>query len=657
MTHRFARSLLAGLGLAVSMAHAADTIPAADFARRLPLTSPRLSPDGKYLSVIYHDPDGKNHAMAIYAVDDMSKPRSLIRMPPYELPASMAWVSPTRIVVARGKQDGSIGNTRYTGELMAVDMDGKNPDYLYGYEAVGKRSATRATDRGWGEIDGLPPKANGHFYMRATSWTDQNRSTLYDVDATSSTRRQIADIGLGDMSFMLAENGDARFAYGTDENYKYVVFHREGSGWNKLGADITSQRFQPVAQVAGSQRIYAKYSPDGKGGELVEQDEDGGNRKRLGGDTFSNVTSSGLWTPAPLRPFAVMPETGAPVVTYFDQNEPISKLHRALSQKFPGSFVEFVDFSEDGSQLLFAVISDKDPGRYMLIDTHTYKVRSLFAVTPWMDPAKMAERKSVRFKASDGMELEAILTFPKDKPEANLPMVLLPHGGPHGVSDTWYYDEDAQFLANRGYLVLQVNYRGSGGRGSAFEQAGWLKWGTRIQEDLIDGVKWAISENYADAKRICVYGASFGGYSAMMTAARAPDLFKCAVGYAGIYDLNMMYNKGDIKSRKSGRSYLTSVIGRDEADLDANSPTHLADKIKVPVLLVHGEDDERAPFAQFKAMAAAFDAVHKPYEKLTKSGERHGFVKPENVEEFYTKLQAFLDRNIGPSAGQPAAAP
>jgi dipeptidyl aminopeptidase/acylaminoacyl peptidase len=156
----------------------------------------------------------------------------------------------------------------------------------------------------------------------------------------------------------------------------------------------------------------------------------------------------------------------------------------------------------------------------------------------------------------------------------------------HSIANQWYFDTDAQFLANRGYLVLQVNYRGSGGRGIAFESAGYLKRGTRIQQDLIDGVTWAIAEHYADPRRICVYGASFGGYSAMMTTIRAPGLFQCAVGYAGIYDLDMMYNKGDIKASKLGRSYLTSVIGKDPADLAANSPTQLADKIDVPVLLV-----------------------------------------------------------------------
>lgn len=136
----------------------------------------------------------------------------------------------------------------------------------------------------------------------------------------------------------------------------------------------------------------------------------------------------------------------------------------------------------------------------------------------------------------------------------------------------------------------------------------------------------------------------------MMTTIRAPGMFKCAVGYAGIYDLDMMYNKGDIASNKRGRNYLRTVIGRNDADLAANSPDKLADKIDVPVLLVHGEADQRAPFAQAKAMRAALEAAHKPYQWLSKSGEGHGFYDEKNNIEFYNTLQAFLDKYIGPKA-------
>jgi dipeptidyl aminopeptidase/acylaminoacyl peptidase len=337
-------------------------------------------------------------------------------------------------------------------------------------------------------------------------------------------------------------------------------------------------------------------------------------------------------------------------VSYIDPNLPAAKLHRALGLKFPGQYIHFIDYSQDGGELLFEAASDRNPGSYLLIDTHTYKVSKLFDAAPWIDPAKMAERRPLKFKASDGTELEAILTLPPDRSETNLPMVLLPHGGPIGVSDDWFYDDDAQFLANRGYLVLQVNYRGSSGRGEDFKEGGYLKWGTRIQQDLIDGVKYAIAGHYADPSRVCVYGGSFGGYSAMMTVIRAPGMFKCAVGYAGVYDLKMMYKKGSIGESQFGRSYLHQVIGKDDADLDANSPDKLAEKIAVPVLLIHGEDDKRVPFAQAKAMRAALEAAHKPYEWMSKPGEGHGFYDEKNRVDFYNALQAFLEKHIGKGA-------
>ncbi|MGO4703345.1 alpha/beta hydrolase family protein [Dyella sp. 2RAB6] len=656
MSLRFARTALSVLCLfAPAAASAADSaspglIPVEDFARHPQISMPRLSPDGKYVAVRVDTDDGDNHALMVYQVSDMSTPVSMLRMPKYELPTSIVWVSPTRLVIEKGKQFGSIDKPLSTGEIIATDFNGKNQDYLYGYNTQsGSRSATRGTDRGWGSIDGLPERANGHFYMGAQSWDAQNQSSLYDVNAQKNTRQMIGDIGVGDMTFMTGADGLAHFAYGRDENYNFVVFHRENNSWAKLGPQSTGASFGPISFAPDRQHIYASFSADGGPGKLVEQEENGAGRRDLAKDEFGSIGTL-QWTPLPNQPFAATPMTGVPKPIYIEPNLPAAKLHMALSQKFPGKVVDFINYSEDGNQLLFSVSSDRDPGSYLLIDTQTFKVRKLFDAASWIDPNKMAERRPVRFKASDGLELEAFLTFPKGSKEANLPMVLVPHGGPHDVQDTWFYDDDAQFLASRGYLVLQVNYRGSGGRGANFKEAGFLKWGTRIQQDLIDGVKWAIEERYADPSRICVYGGSFGGYSAMMTTIRAPGLFKCAVGYAGIYDLDMMYNKGDIASNKRGRNYLRTVIGKNDADLAANSPDKLADKIDVPVLLVHGEDDQRAPFAQAKAMRAALEAAHKPYQWLSKPGEGHGFYTEKNNIEFYNTLQSFLDKYIGPKA-------
>lgn len=207
-------------------------------------------------------------------------------------------------------------------------------------------------------------------------------------------------------------------------------------------------------------------------------------------------------------------------------------------------------------------------------------------------------------------------------------------------------------LASRGYMVLQVNFRGSSGRGVAFEHAGFRQWGTRIQQDLIDGVRWAIDHKYADPARVAVFGASFGGYSALMSTIRAPGLFRCAIGYAGVYDLPMMFHKGDIQDSRSGRHYLAYAVGTDEASLRANSPADLADKINVPVFLIHGEKDERAPFAQAQAMRAALQAAHKPFQWMAKPGEYHGFYDVDNNVQMYQAVLKFLATYIGPGAPQ-----
>jgi dipeptidyl aminopeptidase/acylaminoacyl peptidase len=653
MSLRFARTALSVLCTFMPMAVlATDLIPVEDFARHPQLLNPRLSPDGAHLAVRMDDPASGNFALAVFAVDDMSKPKSLLRMPRYQIPLSFTWVSPTRLVVQKGKQSGSLDVPTFYGEVLATDLDGKHIDYIYGYENAGSRATTRQGDQGWGIVVGQPSPSNGHVYLETESWDNKGHYALYDVDTVKNSRRLIGDIDVDGMSFMVGADGDVRFAYGANENYDYVVYRRTNGAWSLIDTKNDNRTFAPITFAPDKKRIYAFYSKDGGPSQLVEQEEDGNDRKVLAKDSFGSVSLI-QWTALPSQPFATATDTGVPTPSYIAPELPAAKLHMALSRIFKG-FVNFIDYSEDGSRLLFEVSSDRDPGTYYVMDTKTNKVNKLFSPYSWIDPQRMAERRPLRFKASDGTELEAILTLPPGRGETNLPMVLLPHGGPHGVNDDWFYENDAQFLANRGYLVLQVNYRGSGGRGRNFNQSGFLKWGTRIQQDLIDGVKWAIAENYADAHRVCAYGASFGGYSAMMATIRAPGLFQCAVGYAGIYDLAMMYKKGDVKEDKSGRSYLSTVIGKDDADLAANSPTHLADKIDVPVLLIHGEDDKRAPFAQAKAMRAALDAAHKPYQWLSKPGEGHGFYDEKNRVEFYNTLQSFLDKHIGPKAGTTA---
>jgi dipeptidyl aminopeptidase/acylaminoacyl peptidase len=275
---------------------------------------------------------------------------------------------------------------------------------------------------------------------------------------------------------------------------------------------------------------------------------------------------------------------------------------------------------------------------------------------PQIDPARMAKIVPFSFKARDGLTLYGYMTMPRDGGK-NLPAIINPHGGPIGIRDDWGFNGEAQLLASRGYLVVQLNYRGSGGYGQAFEDRGHGEWGAKMQDDLTDATRWVAAQGYADPSRICIYGGSYGGYASLMAVAREPDLYKCAVGYAGVYDLEMMYHKGDVSSRESGKRYLRRTIGTDESQLHARSPAFLADRIKAPVFLAAGLKDERAPPEQTAAMRDALKAAGHPAEEvILEPNEMHGFYAEDAQFNLYTKMLGFFDKYIGPAAHAAAAA-
>jgi dipeptidyl aminopeptidase/acylaminoacyl peptidase len=240
-----------------------------------------------------------------------------------------------------------------------------------------------------------------------------------------------------------------------------------------------------------------------------------------------------------------------------------------------------------------------------------------------------------------------------------LPMIVLVHGGPHGVHDEYGFDYEAQLFASRGYAVLQVNYRGSGGRGHAYQSAGYGKWGREMQDDVTDAVRWAIQDGVADAKRICIYGGSYGAYAALAGVFREPDLFRCAVGMAGVYDLPLMFERGDIQTIERGLKYLRLAVGTDTEELKRRSPVYNADRIRVPVLLLHGKEDERAPYEHAKRLREALTKAGNPPEWSSKWGEFHGYFDEENRREAYQLILDFFARHLGAAAtaAAPAEAP
>jgi dipeptidyl aminopeptidase/acylaminoacyl peptidase len=320
---------------------------------------------------------------------------------------------------------------------------------------------------------------------------------------------------------------------------------------------------------------------------------------------------------------------------------------KALNAKFPDHLVTLAGSDDGDKRMLVSAVSDRDPGSVALFDTDTMSLRPLYQVADWIHPDRMAQRKPFQFKASDGTELFGYLTLPPGREAHALPTVLLPHGGPIGPSDSWSYDADAQFLASRGYAVVQVNYRGSGGRGPDFQLSGYKHFGDRIQQDIHEGLQWAIDQGYANPARVCVYGGSFGGYSALMQPILYPGQYKCAIDYAGVSDWTIGFHKSDTARFKAGRTYFSESIG-DEKDARAISPLYRLDKFNVPVLIAHGEDDPRVPYQNAKALRAALDKAGKPYEWLSRPKEGHGFYAQKNREALYEQMEAFLARYLGP---------
>ncbi len=636
-------ALVALAGTATGPARAAEPVPVTAFTTTDNLSSPRVSPDGEFLAVVA-DLGNDNHAIVVYRIEGM-KQTALLKLPRYEMPVDMYWTDRTRLIVEKGRLFGSYEKPSATGEILATDYDGANQRYVFGYQVK-----TPGIDRGFGVVESLPAIRNGHFYMRYLSGSSA-RSQVYDMDAGRGSHRLVADIGVKDMAFVLDPSGVPRFAFGEPAYDEYVLYQadEQGRNWQRSAASAPGTRFVPVAFSADGKEVFATYSANGGPVSLVRSDLAGGNRRTLAGDAFGSVGDV-EWNAAQ-QPFAATIGNGKPRMVYFDENSIDAMEHRKLATLFPGAYVTYVNHTSDGNASLLYVYSDRDPGTWYLYDRAHSAVKPLLAARSGIDPARMGERRYIRFKAGDGLELDGYLTLPAGVRDPDkLPMVLLPHGGPHAAGDTWAYDNDAQFLASRGYLVLQVNYRGTLGRGGNFETAGYRKWGTRVQDDLIDGVRWAIAQGYADPERVCSFGGSFGAYSALMVAARAPGLLKCAAGISGLYDLEAFARDSDTSDSNYGKSYIARVLGNDRAEWRANSPIALAAAIKVPVFLAHGEVDERTPYAQAVAMKKALEGAGNAPEWMSVPGEGHGFYKDANNIAFYTRLEAFLAKHIGRGA-------
>jgi dipeptidyl aminopeptidase/acylaminoacyl peptidase len=629
-----------------SFVHAKDIPPIEHFSKHQQFHDIVLSPNGKHIAAVITNDSGKRAVVIMDRSNNETK--STLSWTGNEMPLDVTWLNNERVGVKVGIKKGALDRPFGTGEVVAMNIDGSKKEIIFGYrKKLGRSERSTRAQMYITDIRHDDPK---HITILTVPASGKGHARLQRLNIYTGKLKKIAKSPTKGGSLLADHNGKARFATGSTSkdgvNLSHLYYRKNtDSDWVKLETyDPDDGSMRPLAFTKDNKSVYVLSDVDTetKGVYLLNLES----QKRTPVATHDLVDVEDLDFGTNSNLYAAHFEADYSSVKVLDHSHPIGKWYPAFVKSFSGSKVSITSSTLDMSEVVIRVTSDKDPGTFYLFNTVNQKLEVLMQAKPWLKKEMLASTEAFKFKSRDGKEIWGYLTLPKNK-EANLPMIVLPHGGPHGPRDYWTYDDDAQFLATRGYAVLKVNFRGSGGYGREFQRSGYRQWGGDIMNDITDATHWAIGQGIADKERICIYGASFGGYASLMSVIKEPDLYKCALGYVGVYDMDVLHNTGDVSQRESGRNYLDRVIGHDSAELEAYSPARHVKKIKADLFIVHGEKDIRAHYDHALLLKDKLDEANIPYQWMTKPKEAHGFYNEKNRAELYEKMEKFFDKNIG----------
>ncbi len=575
---------------------------------------------------------------------------------------SFSWVSDDRIVFSYAEQLSGSDQRSSAGELYAVNFDGSDIDRLAGFRA-----------------------SNQRYGSRIKGSRDSERAFVYLLDALHDDENHVLVI-----KFPLSQTGLGRYALDGKKPPTVSKLHVY-SGKQETVERLRFNQARPHTDSSGNVRFVTYETSDGLTQSAYRHDKnsewqllseafdlndgltvvglnDAGDalflRGPAGDDGYKNIfrfdlnkkTLRTLFTglDADVSEWLSDPETGEIVIAssrrgkaryhYAEVETSYQRLHRSLVKAYSDQTLTVMSQSRDGKQIILRASSDVDPGSIFIFDAETGRADFFWANRSWMDPSILRPMQIAEVPTQDGFSIPVRLTLPDGDGPA--PLIVNPHGGPHGVFDQWSFNYETQLLASRGYAVLQINFRGSGGLGKKFEDAGHKEWGGQMIEDIAAATRWAMAHRGIDERRVCAFGGSYGAYASYMLAAREPAMLRCVIGYVGVYDLALLYRAGDIPDSWGGVGYLERAVGRDEDMLADFSPVTHASKITAASMLIHGEDDNRAPIDHAYAMREALrDAGTNPdWLKIDDSG--HGAGNIQTRLELYEALLAFLDQHL-----------
>ena len=593
------------------------TIPLEDFFKNSEISSIQLSPNGKYLA--YLKPHQNRMNIYVRRVDDPESEKRITNQTMRDI-GGFGWKGNDTLIFMKD----SAGDENF--HIFSVSATGEN-----------EKDLTPFKDTRTLIIDGLLGVSEDHILIG----TNQRMKTVFDVyrlNIKTGDIQLVAENPGHFLGWLTDHEGKLRVAVATD-GVNTAIHYRETEQEAFQQIVITDFRdsFTPVMFTFDNKNLYvtSNLDRDKTAIEIFDPRE-----KKVLSTVFSHpeVDVSALLASKKSKVLIAAFYTTWKTEAHFFESD-YQSLFQDLESKFPKGFnIASATWEED----LMIIAANEN---YYLYNTTEKTADKIVEPRPWLKSEDLAETKPIQYTSRDGLTIHGYLTLPKESDGKNLPVVVHPHGGPW-LRDTLAYNPEVQFLANRGYAVFQMNFRGSTGYGKKFWQAGFKQWGKKMQDDITDGVHYLIDEGIADKDRIAIYGSSYGGYAVLAGLAFTPDLYACGVDYVGISNIFSFINSIP-PYWEPLRKQMYEMIGHPEKDkelLTEVSPFFHADKIKVPLLVVQGARDPRVKKAESDQIVQALEerGIEVPY--LVKENEGHGFYNEENRMEFYSLMEAFLEQ-------------